>query len=48
MKGTGHTEEQIIHPKAGRSSSGNRGVMPAARHERTNVLPLEGEVPRHG
>ena len=49
MKGTRHSEEQIITIlKQGEAGLAHGGVVPAARHHGTDLLPLEGEVRRDG
>jgi hypothetical protein len=48
MKGTRHSEEQIIAILKQRGRIDDGGVMPTARDHGADLLPLEGEVWRDG
>jgi hypothetical protein len=48
MRGTRHSEEQVIAILKQADSGVKTTELPAARHHRGDLLPLESQVRRHG
>ena len=48
MKGTRQRRADHRNPEARRGRVDDGGVMPAARDQRADLLPLEGEIRRDG